>query len=323
MQYNVKVLPAGVAFKSKGNLLDDALQQSIVLEHSCKTGDCGVCAVELVRGEVENENGEIISEGDFLTCQSQAKTDVIINALYYPELSDIVQQTLPCKVASVYFPAPDIIVLKLRFPPSANFDYLPGQYIDLNYKGVKRSYSIANAKLKTKEIELHIRRVQNGKMSKHLFDENLDVNQLMRIEGPKGTFFVRSGDKPIIMLATGTGIAPIKAAVEQLTQSKDSRTIYIYWGMRYFSDIYDTGLDKLAASLDNIYFIPVLSREPSDSVNRVGYVQDAVLQDFSSFEMFDVYACGSPQMIEQAKRAFEQKELPTGQFFSDAFTPAK
>ncbi|MFG0888091.1 FAD-binding oxidoreductase [Vibrio sp. CJQ_6] len=323
MLYNIEIKPAGVTYKSEENLLDDALKQSIPLEHSCKTGDCGACSAELLQGDVENENGELISQGQFLTCQSRAKSDAVLKANYYPELAHIEQQTLPCKLASIAFPTSDIVILKFRLSPTAKFDYLPGQYVDLNYKGVKRSYSIANAKSATKEVELHIRRVENGKMSDLLFDPGLKVNQLMRMEGPKGTFFVRDGDKPLIMIATGTGIAPIKAVVERLISNKDPRTVYIYWGMRYSTEMYNTGLESIAADSGNIHFFPVLSRETSVTMGKVGYVQNAVVQDFESLKPFDVYACGSPEMIKQAKGIFEQKELSTDCFFSDAFTPAK
>lgn len=323
MQYNIEVQPAGVSYKSKDNLLDDALEQSVTLEHSCKTGDCGACSAELIQGEVENEHGETISEGRFLTCQSRAKSDAVFNANYYPELANIKLQTLPCKVSSIEFPTSDIAVLKFRFPPTSNFDYLPGQYVDLNYKGVKRSYSIANAKTQTKEIELHIRRVENGKMSDLLFAQDLKLNQLMRVEGPKGTFFVREGDKPIIMIATGTGIAPIKAVVERLVEMNDSRAIHIYWGMRYHKEVYDLGLEPLIQQNKNIKFIPVLSREDSVPSGRTGYVQDIVIHDFDDLSPFDVYACGSLNMIEQAKVTFKEKGLLESNFFSDAFTPAK
>lgn len=232
MQYNIEIQPAGVSFKSDTNLLNDALSQSIPLEHSCKTGDCGVCSAEVLSGLIENESGEIVTSGQVLTCQSAALSDATLKAHYYPELAHIRQQTIPCKVVSFESVSDDIMVLKFRFPPTAQFDYLPGQYVDLSFKGVKRSYSIANAKNVGKELELHIRKVPNGKMSSLLFDE-VKVNQLMRLEGPKGTFFIHDNDKPLLLLATGTGIAPIKAMVEHLVALNDKREIHIFWGMQY------------------------------------------------------------------------------------------
>lgn len=324
MQYNIEIQPAGVSYKSKDNLLSDALEQSIPLEHSCKTGDCGVCVAEVKSGYIENENGDVVSSGKILTCQSKAKSDAVIGAHYYPELATIALQTLPCKVAHISFPSNGVIILTFRFPPTAKFNYLAGQYIDLNYKGVTRSYSIANAKSDTKEIELHIRRVENGKMSALLFDTELKPNQLMRLQGPKGTFFVRDGYKDLVFIATGTGIAPVKSMVEELIKKGDCRKIHIYWGMQYEQDAYSSDLELLSQTHEHILYSLVFSRELSASGrNKVGYVQDAVCNDIESLGTIDVYACGSLNMISNAKAVLIEKGLSKNSFFSDAFTPAK
>ncbi|ASG00972.1 CDP-6-deoxy-delta-3,4-glucoseen reductase [Vibrio anguillarum] len=323
MEFKIIVKPSGVEYQSGRNILDDALASSISLEHSCKTGDCGVCCAEVISGLVENENGELVTQGHILTCQSKAKSDVVLKANYYPELVDIKQQTISCKVASFEFVTKDIVSIRFRFSPKTIFNYLPGQYIDLIFRGVKRSYSIANAKSKSNELELHIRKVPNGEMSELLF-EHLKENQLMRIEGPKGTFFVRDNIKPLIFIATGTGIAPIKAIVEELIAKEDKRNVYIYWGMRYKNEIYCDELSLLAAENQNIFFNSVLSREFEVSPDyKKGYVQDAVIRDFNSLKDIEVYACGSSKMIECAKALLLQHQLPNDAFFSDAFTPAK
>ncbi|WP_432468003.1 FAD-binding oxidoreductase [Agarivorans sp. Z349TD_8] len=321
MSYKIEVLPSGVSFKSDKNLLDDAISQSTPLEHSCKTGECGVCSAELVTGSVQNEHGDIVTEGRVLTCQSKALSDVTLKANYYPELAHIKACTLPCKVSDVVYPTDDIVVLTLRVPPTAKFDYLPGQYIDLSFKGVKRSYSIANAMAGTKELELHIRQVPDGKMSELLFGQ-VKENQLMRLEGPKGTFFLRGNNKPIIMLATGTGIAPIKAMVEQLVIAENRREVFIYWGMRFENELYCRELENMSACYQHIHFFPVLSRETNWG-GRKGYVQDVVCNQFPSLEHYEVYACGALDMINDAKNKFLNRNLPKDAFHSDAFTPAK
>ncbi|MGC9402612.1 FAD-binding oxidoreductase [Vibrio genomosp. F10 str. 9ZC157] len=321
MVYNVKVQPAGVSFKSEGNLLEDALSQSIHLEYSCKTGECGTCNADIVCGEVENEHGEVVSNGAILTCQSKAKSDVILKANYYPELVNIKQKTVPCKVASFEYCTDDIVVIKFRFPPTAKFDYLPGQYVDLSFKGVKRSYSIANAKSATGELELHIRKVHNGKMSELLFGQ-LKENQLMRLEGPKGTFFVKEGNKPLILIATGTGIAPIKAIVEELLTKEDSRSIDIFWGMQFAKELYCDELIKLSKQNKHINFTPVLSKESTANC-ETGYVQSAVVKAFNSLKGKDVYACGSINMIENSRELFLKHNLAEGAFHSDAFVATK
>lgn len=321
MQYNIEIQPAGVHYKSKDNLLDDALTQSIPLEHSCKTGDCGACSAEVISGSVENEHGILVTEGTILSCKSKAKTDVILKANYYPELISIKQQTIPCKVAKFRYVTDDIVSITFRFPPTAKFDYLPGQYVDLSFNGIKRSYSIANAKTESKELEIHVRKVPNGKMSELIFGQ-LKENQLMRLEGPKGTFFIRDNNKPLVLIATGTGIAPIKAIVEDLLLKDDNRALYIYWGMQFAKELYCHELIEFAKRHEHIKFTAALSREVTGE-HFNGYVQDAVKNDFPSLSHVEVYACGSLNMINEAKIAFSNLHLPLDAFFADAFTPAK
>lgn len=321
MSYIIEIQPSGVQYESKDNLLEDALSQSIPLEHSCKTGDCGMCSADVLSGQVQNEHGQIIKQGKVLTCQSKAISDVILKANYYPELIHIKLQTFPCKVAKVCYVTDDIVSLTFRLPPTAKLEYLAGQYVDLSFQGIKRSYSIANACKDSNEVELHIRKVPQGKMSDLIFGQVKEA-QLMRMEGPKGTFFVRDNTKPLILLATGTGIAPIKAIVEQLIQSQDKREIHIYWGMQYKKELYCKELVQLASDHNHITFSPVLSRE-HDAQAFTGYVQDAVCEDFESLESYEVYACGSLKMIEDSKAKFISRSLSSESFYSDAFTPAK
>ena len=321
MTYKIEIVPSGISFESESNILDDAIAQNIYLEHSCKSGDCGVCTADVLSGVVLNENGQMVSSGTVLTCQSRAESNLILKANYFPELSIIKQQTVPCKVTSINYATDDIVILTFRLPPTVKFDYLAGQYIDLSFNNVKRSYSIANANLATKEIELHIRKVPEGQMSAMIF-EQVKENQLMRMQGPKGTFFVRDSSKPLIFLATGTGIAPVKAIVEKLIHSGDKRAIHIYWGMQYENEIYCTELIKLSETHSHINFTPVLSRE-EEYKGYKGYVQDIVCEVFGSLETYEVYACGSLNMIKDAANKFKERKLPSESFHSDAFTPAK
>ncbi|HGS4814920.1 TPA: FAD-binding oxidoreductase [Vibrio cholerae] len=321
MPYKIEIQPSGIFFQSEDNLLNDALAQSLPLEHSCKTGDCGACSAEVLSGQVENENGQVVDKGTILTCQSKARSDLVLKANYYPELARIKTQTLPCKVSKVEYVTDDILTLKFRLPPTAKLEYLAGQYLDLMFQGIKRSYSIANACSGTNEIELHIRQAPQGKMSSLLFGR-VSEDQLMRIEGPKGTFFVREGSKPLLFIATGTGIAPVKAMVEQLIAADDKREIHVYWGMRTHSEIYCQELNHYSQQYTNIKFTSVLSKE-NHANSQSGYVQDIVLKDFNSLANVDVYACGSVKMISDAKQLFLLNNLSPEAFYSDAFTAAK
>ncbi|WP_340621454.1 FAD-binding oxidoreductase [Xenorhabdus siamensis] len=325
MTTTVKLSPSQITFraiKSK-TVLESALESGVVLEYSCKNGSCGMCESVLIAGEVSDKQENVYKTGDrFLTCQCKPTSDeVTIEAEYYPELAEITQKIVPCKVSSTNIIADEYIIIKFRLPPTASFAFLPGQYINLHYQGIVRSYSIANANIQD-GIELHIRRVNNGAMSGLLFN-NLAINTLLRLEGPMGTFFVRDDVRPIIFLAGGTGFAPVKSMVEKLIQQDSKRDIHIYWGMNNSSDFYSNLPIEWADKHENIRYVPVISGEDSQWSGRKGFVHKAVIEDFHSLSTFAVYACGSPMMIEAARADFVKKELSGKHFFSDAFTVSK
>ncbi len=326
MTYNVRVKPSGIEYTVSENdtLLDAAISSGIYLEHSCLSGSCGLCKARLVNGSVKSEkvsdsvlSEEEVSQGYILTCQSKPKSDIEIEAAYYPLLDGIKRSIQPCKVDSLSFPCEDIAILKLRLPPTARFRYVPGQYIQLIIQGERRSYSIANSMAVSDGIELHVRYVGGGLFSEKIFTE-LKAEQLLRLEGPLGTFFVRESSSPVIFLAGGTGFAPVKAMVEDLLLNETTRDIYVYWGMRKLDQLY-SDLPKSWFSSGNIKsFVPVFSDE-ENCKERVGNVHAAVLEDFQDLSGFEVYACGSPEMIEVAKREFLEKGLSESDFYADAF----
>ncbi len=324
--YTIKVFPSEVSIQSPDDksILDGALNSGVSLEHSCKTGACGACKAKVLSGDINNiDPRNILSEdeieaGFFLTCVSKALSDCEIEANYFPELSDIYRKLVPAKVDSIDVSSLDVAIIKLRLPPSASFKFRAGQYIDLLYAGLRRSYSIANSQECSSGIELHIKAVHNGKMSTKIFKE-FKKDTLIRIDGPIGTFFLRSSNRPIIFVAGGTGFAPVKAMIEELLHKNDKRPIYIYWGSTTSSGFYSSLAEDWASEYEHINFIPVVSGEDPEWDGRVGLVHKSVLEDFGSLEKFDVYACGSPLMIEAARKEFEAFNLPKDRFFSDAF----
>lgn len=324
MKKIIKVLPSAVCLESIENatVLEAALTAGVTLEHSCRNGSCGLCTSKIIQGEVLDHNNQVLGSGHtFLTCQCRSHSqELIIESEYYPELSKVSRKVVPCKVSSVEVDA-CFLVIKFRLPPTANFEFLPGQYINLTYQGITRSYSIANADSKD-GIELHIRRVPDGVMSSLLFSE-IKLDTLMRIDGPIGTFFVRESSAPIIFLAGGTGFAPVKAMVEALISSHSTRKVCIYWGMNSGKDFYSQLPNEWAEKFDNIAFIPVVSGFDAEWDGRTGLVHHAVLQDFQEMTDYCVYACGSPHMIAAAKEDFVKAGLSEKKFFSDAFTVSK
>lgn len=323
MSFIIRLQPSNIQFSAIENstILDSALNAGIILEHSCKNGSCGLCSSKIVSGEVISQEGNKYIQGQvFLTCQCKPTSELVIEAEYYPELSAVTRKVTPCKVVSID-KDDQFAILKFRLPPTTGLNYLPGQYINLSYQGVTRSYSIANANI-SDGLELHIRRVPNGSMSELLFSD-IKIDALMRIDGPIGTFFIREDSRPIIFLAGGTGFAPVKAMVESLISQGSSREISIYWGMNCSSDFYSALPIEWASEFKNITYIPVVSGDDPEWKGRRGLVHQAVLNDIKNMSIHCVYACGSPQMIAAAKQDFVNVGLSEKQFFSDAFTAFK
>ena len=306
------------------SILDSALGHGIVLEHSCRSGRCGVCKAGVVSGETavlrpeESLTNAERDAGQILTCCRAATSDVSLDIADLSRLRGVTTKTLPCRIARLERLSDDVVGVSLRLPPNQRLPYLAGQYIDVIARGVRRSYSIANSPAAGEQLELQIRRFRDGILSRFWFDEAA-TGDLLRFEGPLGTFFFRgSAAGPIIFLATGTGIAPVKALLEDLAAdpaAAEGRKIFVYWGNREAGDLYwqpdVNGLD--------VTFIPVLPRAGEEWRGRRGYVQDAALADHGSLEDAEVYACGSQDMIRGAEALLTANGLSPSNFYSDAF----
>ena len=313
--------------KPDESLLDAALRQGVVLDYSCRTGRCSSCKGRVRSGETvaaHDElglNAEEKAQGFILTCVRQACGPV---ELEIEDLGDVVlpeAKTLPCRIQSIDRPSADVVRVMLRLPPTAALDFLPGQYIDvIGAEGLRRSYSVANAPRADKKIELHVREVPGGAMSQYWFQQ-AKANDLLRLRGPLGTFFLREqAGKDLVMLATGTGIAPVKAILEGLsTQPAEAqpRSVTVYWGGRYPKDLY--WQPRELPGQPTLRFVPVLSRADDSWTGARGHVQDAMLRDHAYLADMLVYACGSDAMINGAQSQLHAAGLPARQFHSDAF----
>jgi CDP-4-dehydro-6-deoxyglucose reductase, E3 len=242
---------------------------------------------------------------------------------------------MPARIASLEKPTSDVAVLRLQMPATEAFVYKAGQYIDILLRdGAKRSYSMANAPHRQTEvlgtgqpgIELHIRHMPGGKFTDAVFG-TLKEKDILRVEGPFGSFYLREDShKPMVLLASGTGFAPIKALIEQMQHRNIQRPAVLYWGCRSKADLYLHEWTLNAASqMPNLQYIPVLS-EPTVNdgwLGRTGFVHQAVMQDWPDLSQHQVYACGAPVMVDAAKRDLvERCGLPLSEFFADSFTTA-
>jgi len=315
-------LSNGVEFMCSGTqtILEAAKVSNIAIEHSCRSGRCGVCSAQILQGEatalvVEESlsKGELLS-GKLLTCCRTPLTDIHLDIMDLGEIGSLKTLTLPCRVESIGLFNDDVLDIVLRLPPNSDFVFLPGQYLDLINGDVRRSYSIANAPRVDEKLELQVKRVEHGLMSATLFSET-KPNDLFRIEGPLGTFSYRDdNEENIILMATGTGIAPIKALLEGFSRDVRQKNIFVVWGARFKKDIY-LNLEHLLGSHQ---LLPVLSRENCDGF-FYGYVQEAVLSLGLDLEKSSVYACGSELMIKDARDCLVKNGLVAQRFHSDAF----
>ena len=311
---------------SGDTLLDAAHRANVTLPYSCKTGRCSSCKGRIRGGEtvaLHDELGLTAEEqraGWILTCVRSAASDIDIEI---DDLGDTVVhpvRTLACRIQSLSHPAPDVLKVVLRFPPASDLKFQPGQYVDvIGHGGLRRSYSIANAPTADKLIELHIRRVPGGAMSEYWF-ERAQVNDLLRLNGPLGTFFLRDiADRDVIFLATGTGIAPVKAMLEGLavgiSDARAPRSVSVFWGGRHPEDLYWNPAPAGVAHR----FVPVLSRAPVEWQGVRGHVQHAALARHSDLANAVVYACGSDQMIHSAREDLMLAGIDSHHFHSDAF----
>lgn len=310
------------------SLVDAALSVGITLPHSCKTGRCSTCKCKVLQGETIALQIEIgltdteKAEGWILSCVRSAQTDVTLEV---EDLGNVVlppSKTLPCRISSIDQLATDVVRIMLRLPPTTNFRSIPGQYIEvIGPGGVRRSYSLANANTADKTLELHIRAVDGGVMSDYWF-KHAKANDLLRLNGPLGTFFLRGLDKlHLVFLATGTGIAPVKAMLESLTHIAPEhapQSVTVFWGGRTAEDLY---FDPQVIPAGH-RFVPVLSRAAAGWAGVSGYVQNALLATQSDLARTAVYACGSDSMIRSAKASLLAAGLPDNRFFADAFVPS-
>jgi CDP-4-dehydro-6-deoxyglucose reductase len=314
-------------------ILDAALREGFVISYGCRNGACGTCKGKVLDGEVDygvyQESALSEAEkqlGMALFCQARPRGDVVIECREIGATKDIRIRTLPCRVQKMERVAAGIMVLYLKLPASERLQFLAGQYIDILLKdGKRRSFSVANAPHDDEFLQLHVRDY-GGPFSRHVFTR-MKERDILRFEGPLGTFFLREDSvKPIILLASGTGFAPIKAIVEHGFHTRNPRPIVLYWGARIRADLYMHELpERWASEHNNFQYVSVLS-EPLATDNwsgRTGLVHQAVARDIADMSGCQVYACGVPAMVEAAHRDFtSQCGLSEEEFFSDAFTPA-
>jgi CDP-4-dehydro-6-deoxyglucose reductase len=331
--HSVTIQPSGHQFQVEDGeaVLTAALRQGLVLPYGCKNGACGSCKGKILSGTVDYGTyqqkalpDEDKAQGKALFCQAKPLSDLVIEARTIGAAKDIQVKTLPCRVQKLERVTQDVMLLGLKLPANERLQFLAGQFLEFLLKdGKRRSFSMGNAPHDDELIQLHVRHVPGGQFTDHVFGR-MKERDILRFEGPLGTFFLREdSDKPIVLVASGTGFAPIKSIIEHALHKGISRPMTLYWGGRRPADLYLHALAAGWAAQGALKYVPVISDAlPQDAwAGRAGFVHRAVMQDFPDLSGHQVYACGVPIMVDAARKDFTtQCRLPEEEFYADSFT---
>jgi len=334
MTFQITVQPSGRTFTTETDeaILPAGIRQGIGLPYGCKDGACGSCKCRKIEGLVVHGphqskalSPEEEAAGYVLTCCAVPQSDVVLESRQVTEANAFPVKKMPARVASLERKSHDVIVLKLQLPANDTLRYHAGQYVEFILRdGARRSYSMANAPHNGPGVELHIRHMPGGKFTDHVFGA-MKEKEILRVEGPFGSFFLREdSDKPMVLLASGTGFAPIKAVIEHMQHKGITRPATLYWGGRRPVDLYlDDWVKAKLAEMPNLKYVPVISDAlPEDQwTGRTGFVHQAVLADLPDLSGHQVYACGAPIVVDSARRDYlALGGLPEEEFFADSFT---
>jgi CDP-4-dehydro-6-deoxyglucose reductase, E3 len=332
--FQVTVQPSGRAFAVEEGepILAAAIRQGIGMPYGCKDGACGSCKCRKLEGKVVHGihqakalSAEEEAAGFILTCCGVPHTDVVIESRQVTDESAFPVRKMPSRVLSLEKKSHDVVVVKLQLPANDTMRYHAGQYIEFILRdGARRSYSMANAPHNGPGVELHIRHMPGGKFTDHVFTA-MKEKEILRVEGPYGSFYLREdSDKPMVLLASGTGFAPIKAVIEYMQFKGITRPATLYWGGRRPADLYlDDWVRTKLAEMPRLKYVPVISNAlPEDNwTGRTGFVHKAVMEDFPDLSGHQVYACGAPVVVDSARAEYSAlAKLPPEEFYADSFT---
>lgn len=333
--FTIRIEPHGREFRARAdqNVLEAALGAGLNIPHSCKSGHCGSCRADLRQGEIEYPRGRPLgltadeaARGRVLLCQAQARTDLVVQTRLVARAQDVEIKRLPCRIAAKRLLAPDVLRVDLRLPAIESFDFRPGQYLDvLLDDDRRRSFSIASPPHDATTLELHVRRVEGGGFTQQLF-EALPVGALLRIEAPIGQFAYEPSPAPLLLVAGGTGFAPIKSLLrhelETAPAASAGRPIHLFWGARTAVDLYeDALLQQWQREHPRLAYTAVLSGAGATAVphQRLGWVHEVVLREYGELARCDAWVAGPPALVEAVRATFPPAGVSADRLRFDSF----
>ncbi len=308
-------------------ILESALSQEVEFPHGCKSGNCGACKSVLHSGDLEMSpyseyalTGEEKNRGLILACRSVPWSDCEISLVDEDETIVHANRLLECKIKQLVQATHDIKIVKLRIVSGEPYDFSAGQYASLTFgKLPPRDYSMANTP-DTDELEFHIRFLPGGAVTPHI-QNDLKVGDSVKLQGPYGTAYFRDNHKgPIIAVAGGSGLAPIKSILEKALITETQRPIVFYFGVRSERDLYlENKFTALAQSYTNFKFVPILSEPGPKSNYRTGFLSDALMEDLHDLDGSKAYIAGPPVMVESVVNKIKKLGMRREDCHADAF----
>ncbi len=311
-------------------ILDAAFRQGVMLMHGCKEGQCSACKSFLLDGDLQMERYSTFAladyeseEGYVLLCRAHAYSDLEVELINYDE--DMIHAGVPIqlietRVAAIEELTHDIVFLRLACVSPRELAFVPGQYFDISIPGTDhwRSFSMANTPSTDHQADFVIKRYPGGHFS-GLLGDGLAVGDELKIKGPYGTFSLREGDRDLILIGGGAGMAPILSLLTHMREQGIDRRATFYYGARTARDLfYLDRMAELAGALPRFSFVPALSEE--SGTGEHGLITDVVDRLEGDLSGADAYLCGPPPMVEAAIELMAAKGVPEGRIFYDKFT---
>jgi NAD(P)H-flavin reductase/ferredoxin len=306
-------------------VLDALTRNDVAVPHSCKAGACQSCLVRATAGAApahaqQGLKPSLRAQGYFLACQAKPTADLTVAP------ADGVLTRAPAVVRRVDKLGANVARVILKC--DANFDYRPGQFLHLvrPADGLSRSYSLASfGPDRHDHLELHVRKIAGGAMSTWLHDD-VAPGESVEIHGPAGDCFYTPGqpDQPLLLVGTGTGLAPLYAIAHDALHQGHTGPIHLYHGAVDANGLYHVDeLRALAAQYPNVAYVPCVmnATDPQDASLRVGDLQQTVLADHPKLAGFRIFLCGHPTLVQSLRKRCFLAGAKMKDISSDAFVP--
>ena len=308
-------------------ILETALGRGIDYPHGCRSGNCGGCKSHLIEGEVEMTpyspfalTGEERERGLILACRSVPWSDCTVEPVEPDEEAVHASRRLSCRVARIDLATHDIRILSLDIESGGPFDFTAGQYAAVGFENLPaRDFSMASVPGE-EPLEFHVRLVAGGEVTRHVLN-SLRVGDPVSVSGPMGTAHYRKNHRgPILLVAGGSGLAPIKSIAESALGGGAGQEVFLYFGARAERDVYlENRLSALAARHPNLRVVTVLSEPDGPTGRRTGWLADALAEDFDDLDGFKAYLAGPPVMVERCTEWLLALGLARRDCHADAF----